>query len=425
MKKEIIRSQRLGEEYIRVEHPSGLTILLYPTPKLASTYALFATKYGSIDNSFRRSDESEFVTVPEGIAHYLEHKMFDCKDGDAFSKYAKTGANANAYTSFDKTAYLFSCTDHFEESLRILLEFVTEPYFTEASVAKEQGIIGQEIGMYDDDPDWQVYFNLLGALYQEHPLRIDIAGTVDTIAKINADLLYRCYDCFYNLHNMVLSVAGNFDPDAALRLCDEILQPAAPITVERAHVSEPEAVRTHRVDVSMPVATTMFQVGFKGVSADEKTNYENQIIDEVINEIVAGEGSALYRELYDQGLINNTFGTEVMCGRDYMALIFGGESKDPDKVYEAICREFDRLKTEGVSAADFERCKKALYGKYIGIFSSSSSIATVMMETRFFGLGAVDVLEVLSGLTLEQLEARLRENVDTARSALSIVRPMA
>ena len=135
MKKEIIRSQRLGEEYIRVEHPSGLTILLYPTPKLASTYALFATKYGSIDNSFRRSDESEFVTVPEGIAHYLEHKMFDCKDGDAFSKYAKTGANANAYTSFDKTAYLFSCTDHFEESLRILLEFVTEPYFTEASVA--------------------------------------------------------------------------------------------------------------------------------------------------------------------------------------------------------------------------------------------------------------------------------------------------
>ena len=218
---------------------------------------------------------------------------------------------------------------------------------------------------------------------------------------------------------------GNFDPDAALRLCDEILQPAAPITVERAYVSEPEAVRTHRVDVSMPVATTMFQVGFKGVSADEKTNYENQIIDEVINEIVAGEGSALYRELYDQGLINNTFGTEVMCGRDYMALIFGGESKDPDKVYEAICREFDRLKTEGVSAADFERCKKALYGKYIGIFSSSSSIATVMMETHFFGLGAFDVLEVLSGLTLEQLEARLRENVDTARSALSIVRPMA
>ena len=212
--------------------------------------------------------------MPEGIAHYLEHKMFDCKDGDAFSKYAQTGANANAYTSFDKTAYLFLLHRPCGGETCASAGFVTEPYFTEASVAKEQGIIGQEIGMYDDDPDWQVYFNLLGALYQEHPLRIDIAGTVETISRINADLLYRCYDCFYNLHNMVLSVAGSFDPDAALRLCDEILKPAAPITVERAHISEPEAVRTHRVEVSMPVATTMFQVGFKGDSVDEPTNYE-------------------------------------------------------------------------------------------------------------------------------------------------------
>ena len=425
MKKEIIRSQRLGEEYIRVEHPSGLTVLLYPTPKLASTYALFATKYGSIDNSFRRSDEADFATVPEGIAHYLEHKMFDCKDGDAFSKYAQTGANANAYTSFDKTAYLFSCTDHVEESLRILLEFVTEPYFTEASVAKEQGIIGQEIGMYDDDPDWQVYFNLLGALYQVHPLRIDIAGTVETISRINADLLYRCYDCFYNLHNMVLSVAGNFDPDAALRLCDEILKPAAPITVERAHISEPEAVRTHRVEVSMPVATTMFQVGFKGHSVDEPTNYRNASLDEVLNEIVAGEGSSLYRELYDQGLINNTLGTEVMCWPGLHGAHLRRRIQGPGQGLRGHLPGVYCFKAEGYPAADFERCKKSLYGKYIGIFSSSSSIATVMMETHFFGLGAFDVLEILSGLTLEQLEARLHETVDTDRSALSIVRPMA
>ena len=266
MKREIIRSERLGESYIRVEHPSGLTVLLYPNKGMATTYALFATKYGSIDNAFRRSDEKEFVTVPEGIAHYLEHKMFDCKDGDAFSKYAKTGANANAYTSFDKTAYLFSCTDNFEESLRILLSFVTEPYFTEASVAKEQGIIGQEIGMYDDDPDWQVYFNLLGALYQKHPLRIDIAGTVETISHITADLLYRCYGCFYNLHNMVLSIAGNFDPEAALRLCDEILTPAEPITVERAHIDEPYAVGSRRVEVKMPVATSRSSLSVMEIS---------------------------------------------------------------------------------------------------------------------------------------------------------------
>ena len=425
MKREIIRSERLGESYIRVEHPSGLTVLLYPNKGMATTYALFATKYGSIDNAFRRSDEKEFVTVPEGIAHYLEHKMFDCKDGDAFSKYAKTGANANAYTSFDKTAYLFSCTDNFEESLRILLSFVTEPYFTEASVAKEQGIIGQEIGMYDDDPDWQVYFNLLGALYQKHPLRIDIAGTVETISHITADLLYRCYGCFYNLHNMVLSIAGNFDPEAALRLCDEILTPAEPITVERAHIDEPYAVGSRRVEVKMPVATTMFQAGFKGVARTESENYKNQILDELLCEIAAGEGSALYRRLYDAGLINNTFGGEVMCGRDYMSIIFCGESKDPDAVYAALCEEFDRLKREGIDPGDFERCKKALYGKYIGIFSSSSAIATAMMETYFFGLGIYDILEELSALTLEKLTARLAETVDTANSAVSIVRPLA
>ena len=419
MNREIIRSKAIGEEYIRVNHPSGLTVLLYPTKGFASTYALFATKYGSIDNSFRRSDEQEFVTVPEGIAHFLEHKMFDCKDGDAFSRYAQTGANANAYTSFDKTAYLFSCTDHFEESLRILLEFVTEPYFTQPSVDKEQGIIGQEIGMFDDDPDWQVYFNLLGAMYHEHPLRIDIAGTVDTIAK----MLYRCYDCFYNLNNMVLSIAGNFDPEVVLALCDEILTPAAPITVERAQVQEPDSVRTRRVEVSMPVATTMFQAGFKGVSVDEKTNFKNQILDEVLAEVAAGEGSALYRRLYDQGLINNTFGTEVMCGRDYMSIILAGESRDPDAVYAAACEEFDRLKREGIPAADFERCKKALYGKYIGIFSSSTAMATLMMESHFFGAGIYDVLDILSGLTLRELEQRLHETVDTSRSALSIVRP--
>ena len=424
MNREIIHSAAIGEDYIRVQHPSGLTVLLYPTRGFASTYALFATKYGSIDNRFRRSDEAEFVTVPEGIAHFLEHKMFDCRDGDAFSRYAKTGANANAYTSFDKTAYLFSCTYHFEESLRILLEFVTEPYFTQASVDKEQGIIGQEIGMFDDDPDWQVYFNLLGALYQKHPLRIDIAGTVDTIAKIDAGLLYRCYDCFYNLNNMVLSIAGNFDPDTVLRLCDEILAPAAPVTVERARVEEPEEVGAHRVEVSMPVATTMFQVGFKGESVSEPENFKNQIIDELIAEIAAGEGSPLYRRLYDEGLINNTFGAEVMCGRDYMSIILAGESRDPDAVYEAACREFDRLKAEGVPAADFERCKKALYGKYVGIFSSAPSIATLMMESHFFGCGIYDVLDTLSGLTLPRLEARLARTVDTGRSALSIVRPL-
>ena len=223
---EKITNARIKEEYLRIKHKSGATILLYPMKGYSTAYALFATKYGSVDTTFKTNEDPDFVTVPEGIAHYLEHKLFENDECDAFDLYAKTGANANAYTSFDKTAYLFSCSQKFEENLRILLGFVQEPYFTDATVAKEQGIIGQEIRMYEDDTGWRVFFNCLQAMYEKNPVRIDIAGTIESIAKIDKDLLYRCYNTFYNLNNMVIAVAGNFDVDKTLEICDELLKPS-------------------------------------------------------------------------------------------------------------------------------------------------------------------------------------------------------
>jgi predicted Zn-dependent peptidase len=184
-----IKSERTGERYLEIDHPSGLKIVLYPKEGYTSTYAVFGTKYGSIDRSFKKSGDEKIHEVPAGIAHFLEHKLFESEDGDAFEKYAKTGASANAYTSFDATCYLFSCTENLMESLEILMNFVQNPYFTAQTVEKEQGIIGQEIRMYDDDPQWRVMFNLLGALYHNHPVKIDIAGSVESIAEINADLL--------------------------------------------------------------------------------------------------------------------------------------------------------------------------------------------------------------------------------------------
>ena len=260
---ESVASRRLGEGYTRIEHPSGLTLMLCPMKGYSTAYALFATRCGSIDDSFSIGD-GEMVQVPNGIAHFLEHKLFESEEGDAFEQYAKTGASANAYTSFDRTAYLFGCTDRFRESLEILLNLVTTPYFTEQTVKKEQGIIGQEIRMYDDDPDWRVYFNLLGALYQEHPIRIDIAGTVESIAGISADLLYRCYNAFYNLNNMVLSIAGNFEIKDVVEACDKILKPAAPVRVSTREVQEPDEIRTRRVEQTLEVAAPLFQIGFKG-----------------------------------------------------------------------------------------------------------------------------------------------------------------
>ena len=233
MELERVSGGGVGDFYYHGRHPSGLEIFLYPKERCSTTYAIFGTRYGSVDNCFQRSDEAAPEQVPEGIAHYLEHKLFESEDGDAFARYARTGASANAYTSFETTSYLFSCSDHLYESLEILLDFVQSPYFTKETVAKEQGIIGQEIKMYDDDPQWQVMFQYLQAMYHAHPIRQDIAGTVESIAQITPEYLYRCYDTFYNLGNMALVLAGKFDVGRVLELCDKMLKPSAPVTVRR------------------------------------------------------------------------------------------------------------------------------------------------------------------------------------------------
>ena len=229
------------ESYVKAELENGLTVYISEKPQYSSSYAIFGTKYGSIDTRFAK-DDGEMIDVPEGIAHYLEHKLFEGEDGDAFSKYAKTGANANAFTSFDRTCYLFSCSDNFYENLDILLNFVQSPYFTEENVLKEQGIIGQEIRMYDDSPSWRVMFNLLENMYQNHPVRIDIAGTVESIAKIDADLLYKCYETFYNPANMFICIAGNIDADKTLKQIEKTVTKNNPVQITRGSFNEPRVI---------------------------------------------------------------------------------------------------------------------------------------------------------------------------------------
>ncbi len=418
--KEIINSARLNENYIKIDHPSGLTILLCPMEGFSSSYALFATKYGSIDTSFKLEGDEDYVNVPEGIAHFLEHKLFESDKGDAFTRFSKTGASANAYTSFDKTAYLFSCSDNFDQSLEILLDFVTSPYFTQETVEKEQGIIGQEIKMYQDNPDWRVFFNLLTALYQNHPVHIDIAGTVDSIAKIDAELLYRCYNTFYNLNNMVLSLAGGFDPDKALEIADRILQKADTKKLYTKTVDEPKEVRQPYIHQCLPVAVPLFQIGFKGQVPQGETTLVDQIADELLVDILTGETGDFYKKLYDSGVINSTFSYEVFTARDYSSIIFAGESREPKKVYELIKEEISRVQAIGVSPEDFNRTKQAVYGKYIGMYSRPDSIATVMMQSHFMGCGLYQVLETAANITLEDVNRRLGE-ISVANSALSVV----
>lgn len=418
--------EMLSGEMVKIRHASGLNMLLYPMKGFSTAYATFTTDLGSVDTGFKTQFDEDMVEVPEGVAHFLEHKMFENEDGDAFEKYAKTGASANAFTSFDKTSYLFACTDRFEESLEILLDFVRRPYFTKESVQKEQGIIGQEIRMYDDSGDWRVMFNLLEAMYKVHPVRIDIAGTVESIAEIDADLLYRCHRTFYNLNNMVLCVAGNFTPEAVMRVADKVLRPdERPVEIQRRTYDEPRGVDKKLAEQKLSVASPLFEFGFKGVSGTRMENMKNQILDEILAEVLCGESSPLYRRMYDAGIINSTFESEIMSGRGYHCALFSGESREPKRVAEAIAEESRRLRREGIDPELFELCRRATYGRYIGMYGKPESMAGLMGAVYFAGGSDICMpLEAASSATMEQMSRRLEEGFNADYSALSIVWPV-
>ena len=261
MLKETITSE-IGESYVKAEHSSGLKIYILEKPQYNSCYAIFGTKYGSIDNCF--TVDGEKTQVPEGIAHFLEHKLFESEDGDAFTKYAETGAYANAFTSFDKTCYLFSCSDRFYDNLEILLNFVQSPYFTKETVQKEQGIIGQEIEMNADSPDTAVFENLMGCMYQNHPISVPILGTRASIAKITPEILHKCHRAFYAPNNMLLCVIGDVDPESVCAIAREHLPAEKTEKTTRVDTWEEETkVEKHLVEANMEVAMPIFQLGFK------------------------------------------------------------------------------------------------------------------------------------------------------------------
>lgn len=424
MTRTVRRLERLNEQYVEAVHESGLKILLCPKPDFTGSYALFGTRYGSIDTKFRLKGEDRFVTIPEGTAHFLEHKLFESEEGDAFDRFSKTGASANAYTSFDRTCYLFSCSDRFDENLDILLDFVRHPYFTEQTVQKEQGIIGQEIRMYEDDPGWCVMFNLLGALYRNHPVRIDIAGTAESIAQINADTLYRCYRTFYHPSNMFLCVCGPVDPDKILEKVDRLLAGAQPKPIERGTHDEPRGIVTASVRREMAVAIPQFCFGYKEdcTAAPEKTLRE-RVETDILLEMIAGRSGRLYNELLEQGLINDSFDASYFTGYGYAAELFEGESRDPERVADAIRGEISRMRSEGLDPAEFTRAKNSLYGRNVMMYNSVERVATALASAAMEGYTLFDIDGIYESVTVADLQKRLEEQMDPAYCALSVVCP--
>jgi len=419
MKREIFESD-IGETYLKATLESGLKIYILEKPQYNSSYAIFGTKYGSIDTLF--SVDGEETAVPEGIAHFLEHKLFESEDGDAFTRYAKTGAYANAFTSFDRTCYLFSCSDRFYDNLEILLDFVQSPYFTEATVKKEQGIIGQEIRMYDDSPAWRVMFNMLLSMYHNHPVRIDIAGTTDSISKIDDKLLYKCYNTFYNPSNMFICIAGNVDTEKVLNQIKASMKNNDGVNLQRLMPQEPETVIESYVEQKLEVALPMFCLGFKETMSKPERSTKQKICTSILLEILAGEASPLFKKLTNLGLINDEFETEYFTGYGYSAVIFEGESSDPKRVAEEIKAEIERLKNEGIDKKLFSAVRAGMYGNAIRLFDSVEGIAMHMVDAAMTDVGVFDDIKFLKAVTSDDVYKRLLK-LENEKSVLSVILP--
>ncbi|MBR1703781.1 MAG: insulinase family protein [Clostridia bacterium] len=410
----------LGDTYYEVLHDTGLTILVYPKPGYSTSYAVIGTNYGSIDDALKvRGGEEE--QLPWGTAHFLEHKLFESEELDAFERFAETGASANAYTSFDRTCYLFSCSSHFKENLEILLDFVQHPYFTEATVQKEQGIIGQEIRMYLDDPGWQVLFNLLKALYVGHPVRVDIAGTEESISHITADLLYRCYENFYNLHNMALAVAGNVTVEEVLAICDSSLREDPEVFVERPDKGEPKEIVRPVADQEFAVTIPTFALGFKETHDTPIRSTKERLLTDILMDIIGGETSALYERLLREGLIDTGFGYEYFTGPGYATVIFEGRSRDPEAVAEAIKEEIRVLRRDGVDPAEFNRLRKMNYGKAVMSYNDIDGLANGLVGAYLNGAELFEELDLYRELTVEDANEQLARQFLEEYSALSVV----
>lgn len=420
MNREInIRNTFNGKDKI-IKHKSGCTICLYPMPEFSTTYAIFGTKYGSVDTTFKTKADNDYITVPEGIAHYLEHKLFESEECDTFELFAKTGASANAFTSFDCTAYLFSCTQAFPENLKILLNFVQQPYFTDENVEKEREIITQEIKMYLDNPGTRAFYNCLEAVYYNNPVRIDIAGTVDSIQKIDKDLLYRCYNTFYNLNNMVLSIAGNFDVEETLAICDELLKPSEDYKLDVLVPDEPYEVREKKVITKMSCAMPIFELGFK-IPLPKEQNKEYLIFN-VLLETAFGRTSDFYNRLYDSGVINDSFGVDVFKGRGFFLPLISGICREPEKVTNEILNEFRRLKNEGLPKEDVDIIIKMAYGQLFSIYSNVESVAKIAMREAFYNNDIFTNIELASKITYDDVKNAL-DKLDVDNYSLSIVEP--
>lgn len=397
---------QLQEELFYEKLPNGLHVYILPKKGFNKTYATFTTKYGSVDNHFVPLGKNEYKKVPDGIAHFLEHKLFEKEDGDVFQQFSRQGASANAFTSFTRTAYLFSSTSDVEKNLETLVDFVQDPYFSEKTVEKEKGIIGQEITMYDDNPDWRLYFGLIQNLYKNHPVKIDIAGTIESISHITKDLLYECYNTFYHPSNMLLFVVGPVDPEAIM---NQVRENQAKkdykdmAEIKRKFEDEPQEAAVKKQVLEMNVQTSKCLVGIKALHVQQSGNemLKNELTMNVLLDLLFGKSSENYNQLYNEGLIDDSFSYDYSQEQGFGFAMVGGDTSDPERLAETLEKMLLSAKQKNTFTEDqFKRAIKKKIGSFLRAINSPEYIANQFTRYAFNDMNLFDVVPTLEKITL-------------------------
>jgi predicted Zn-dependent peptidase len=419
---------QLGETIFQETLDNGLQVYVLPKPDFKQAFATFSTKYGSIDREFVIPGEDQPTVVPDGIAHFLEHKMFEREDGDVFNLYAKYGASANAFTSFDITTYLFSATDHIMENIEILLNMCQETYLTDENVEKEKGIIGQEIRMYDDNPEWRSYFGVLQGLFKNHPIKIDIAGTIESISQITKEMLTTCFQTFYHPSNMAFFIVGPVKPEEVI---EKIRENQAKKTftrqmeIKRFFPEEPPTAANPRVETHLSVSIPRCLFGYKEVNpgVSGRSLLEREMVTAVVFDCLFSRSAELFNLLYNEGLIDRSFSWEYEVTPTYGFSVIGGNTKDPDRLMQTIRDSIEKTKQRGITEEDFQRSRKKMIGKFLEGLDSPRYIARNFTSYRFKGVDFFDTLPILQEMTLDMVNDRLRNYFVQDTQAVSIVWP--
>ncbi|GEN57805.1 peptidase M16 [Halolactibacillus alkaliphilus] len=405
--------KQINETIYRETLSNGLEVMLVPKPELEQTYGVFTTNYGSIDNQFVPLGEKDMIKVPDGIAHFLEHKLFEKEDHDVFQEFTALGSSANAFTSFTKTAYLFSATSNIKKNTEILLDFVQDPYFSKASVEKEKGIISQEIQMYDDQADWRAFFGIIEAMYQNHPVKIDIAGTVESIQHITEEDLYTCYHTFYHPSNMTFCLVGAFDAEEMLAVIREnqankSFEPAEDI--KRDILIEPTHVDLVHHELKMPVVTEKCMIGIKETPTSNPTQFiKEELISEMILDYFYSKSGAYYQELYDLDLIDGSLGFETERQLSFAFSLIGANSTDVEMFKNVVLRQLDTFRTYSFSDIEFKRMKRKMIGGLMREMNSTSNIANSVSQYHMLGIDYFTLLPTLEAITKEDVESFMHQ----------------